>query len=85
LLYVTNRGSNSVSVISTATNSVAHTITVGSRPSGVALGADGRPYATNTGSGTVSVINTVTNTVIDTDPSTPGTNSISVGPSPSSV
>ena len=84
-LYVANRSSNTVSVINTTTYSVTTTITVGSQPSSVALGPDGRLYVANTGSGTVSVINTVTNTAIDTDPNAVGTNSISVGPSPSSV
>ena len=62
-----NRGSNTVSVINTATNTLVDTnpnasgtnsISVGSSPSALALGPDGRLYVANTGSGTVSVINT---------------------------
>ena len=60
-------------MINTSSYSVTNTITVGSQPSSVALGADGRLYVANTGSGTVSVINTVTNTLVDTDPNALGT------------
>ena len=65
--YVANRGSNTVSVINTATNKVIDTnpsvsgtqsISVGSSPSALALGPDGRLYVANSGNGTVSVINT---------------------------
>ena len=84
-LYVANRGNNTVSVINTSTNSVTNTIIVGSQPSSLALGADGRLYVTNAGSNSVSVINTVTNTLVDTNPNVSGTQAISVGPSPSSV
>ncbi|PRC61731.1 hypothetical protein C6A85_06950, partial [Mycobacterium sp. ITM-2017-0098] len=65
LLYVTNRGSNSVSVIDAATftridaNTSMFTkdIRVGSAPSALALSPDGRLlYVTNRGSNSVSVI-----------------------------
>ncbi|KJY41006.1 hypothetical protein VR41_14150, partial [Streptomyces sp. NRRL B-1568] len=39
--YVANEGSNDVSVISTATNTVTATITVGATPFGVAITPDG--------------------------------------------
>ena len=134
-LYVANRGSNTVSVINTATNTagrhepqylwhaihfggvlaqrvgdrprrpavcgqhrqrhgvgdqhqqlrVTNTITVGSQPASVALGADGRLYVANTGSNTVSVINTATNTLIDTNPNVVWHARNSVGSSPTSV
>jgi YVTN family beta-propeller protein/VCBS repeat-containing protein len=84
-LYVSNSAGNSVSVINTSTNSVTTTIAVGSQPSGMALGADGRLFVANTGSGTVSVIDTATNTIIDTNPTAAAINSIPVGPSPTSV
>ena len=46
--YVTNNGSNTVSVIDTATNTVVATIPVGFRPFGVAITPDGtRAYVTN--------------------------------------
>ena len=95
-LYVANRGSNTVSVIDTATNKVidanpsiySRNIGVGSSPSALALSGT-RVYVANTGSGTVSVIdiNAATNTynLVDTNPSVAGTQSIFVGPSPSSV
>jgi YVTN family beta-propeller protein len=58
-IYVTNGGSDSVSVIDTATNRVTATILAGSRPFGVALTPDGRhAYVTNYGSSSVSVIDT---------------------------
>ena len=46
--YVTNYGSDTVSVISTATNTVTATITVGSYPLGVAVTPNGAyAYVTN--------------------------------------
>ncbi|MGB4781741.1 YncE family protein, partial [Candidatus Methylomirabilis sp.] len=63
--YVTNQGSNNVSVIDTATNAVTATITVGSSPAGVAITPNGaRAYVANFGFNTVSVIDTATNTVV---------------------
>src|SRR6516164_6302761 len=67
--YITNEGSSTVSVISTATNTVTGIpIPVGSLPIGVAVTPDGsRVYVANQGAvegvGTVSVISTATNTV----------------------
>jgi len=74
--YVTNEGSNSVSVIDTATNTVVGSpITVGSQPIGIAITPNGAyAYVTNTGSNSVSVIDTATNTVVG--------NPISVGSYP---
>ncbi len=66
-VYVANSGANTVSVISTSSNSVIKTITVGSNPTGVAITPDGaRVYVTNRGSNTVSVIDTSTNAVVAT-------------------
>lgn len=75
-VYVTNSGSNTVSVIDTATNQVisgiidpktnsAHDyIPVGVNPIGVAVAPDGKKaYVANSASGTVSVIDTETNKV----------------------
>jgi YVTN family beta-propeller protein len=68
--YITNSGSNNVSVIDTATNNVTATIFVGFDPSGVAVTPNGKNvYVTNTNNGdpgTVSVIDTATNTVTAT-------------------
>jgi YVTN family beta-propeller protein len=62
--YVTNLFGDSVSVINTASNSVAATITVGSNSFGVAVSPDGtRAYVTNRTGNSVSVINTTTNAV----------------------
>lgn len=68
--YVANNGSNSVSVIDTACNTVTATIPVGTHPIGIAFSPDGAvAYVTNGGfgtNGTISVINTATNSVITT-------------------
>ena len=54
--YISNSGSNTVSVIDTATNTVTANVAVGAEPTGVAVNAFGtRVYVTNEGSGTVSV------------------------------
>lgn len=67
--YISNSGSNTVSVIDTATNTVTTNVTVGAKPTGVAVNAFGtRVYVTNEGSGTVSVIDTSIDTVIATIP-----------------
>ncbi len=59
-----NSGSTTVSAISTAANTVAATVTVGTSPYGVAVTPDGRDvYVANSGSNTVSVVSTSTNTV----------------------
>ena len=92
-LYVANTGSNTVSVINTATfqridanPSIFSTdISVGSSPGALALSRDGkRLYVANTGSATVSVINTATFQRIDANPSVFSTD-ISVGSSPSAL
>ena len=75
--YVSNGGSNSVSVINTETGNVVTTIPVGTFPEGVSVSRDGtRAYVANAVSNNVSVIDTKTNTVI---------NSIPVGTSPFAV
>ncbi|MGH6840231.1 MAG: choice-of-anchor tandem repeat GloVer-containing protein, partial [Methylocella sp.] len=67
--YVTNTGSNTVSVLDTVTNTVAATVTVGVNPKGVAVTPDGQhAYVTNLSGGTVSVLATPTNTVAATVP-----------------
>ena len=65
--YITNEGSNTVSVIDTTTNAVIGVpISVGECPFGVAVAPNGKTvYVTNTCgfSGTISAINTATNSV----------------------
>ncbi len=69
LAYVTNLGSNNVSVIDTASNSVIATVSVGTAPYGIAISPDGSlVYVGNLGDGTVSIISTSTNTVTATIP-----------------
>ena len=82
LVYVTNQGgSNTVSVINTATNTVVATIPVGIVPGLLAVSPDGtRVYVPNQGSDTVSVINTATNTVVATIPA--GSQPVGAGVSP---
>ena len=65
--YITNQGSNNVSVIDTATNTVVATVAVGNQPFGVAVNSAGtRAYVTNQSSNNVSVIDTAGNTVVAT-------------------
>ena len=72
--YVSDFGSNDISVIATSDNTVTNTITVGTNPFGVAITPNGLyVYVANNGSANVSVINTLTNTVgttisVDTGP-----------------
>lgn len=82
--YVTNPGSNTVSVINTATNTVATTIPV-SEPQWVALSPDGtRAYVTTDAVAdffnNVSVIDTTTNTVVATILAGRGAEDIQVSP-----
>jgi YVTN family beta-propeller protein len=66
-IYVTNLGSNTVSVIDAALNTVINTIPVGSSPIGVAVTPDGGAvFVVERGSNTVSVISTATNTITST-------------------
>jgi YVTN family beta-propeller protein len=70
--YVTNHGSDTVSVIDTATNMVVATVTDAGKPFanvpfGVAVTLDGKhAYVTNNGSSSVSVIDTAMNMVVAT-------------------
>ena len=67
--YITNSGSNNISVIDTATNTVVATVPVGILPYGVSVNTAGtRVYVANQGSNNISVIDTVTNTVVATVP-----------------
>ncbi len=67
--YVANTGSDDVSVIATASNTVVATVAVGIGPSRVAITPDGAfAYVANPGSDDVSVIATASNTVVATVP-----------------
>ncbi len=64
-VYVANTGSNSVSVIDTASRTVTATIAVGRHPVGVAVDPSTRTvYVTNYDDSSVSVIDTASGTVI---------------------
>ncbi len=77
LLYVTNTDSNTISVISTATNTIIATISGLWYPGGIAISQSGSTlYVSNGGAGTVSVIDTSTNSI---------TNTIRVGSDPGSL
>ena len=93
--YVTDYFFGKVYVIDTASNTLIDTdpstpdidpIAVGIAPWGISVTPDGaRAYVANSGSGTVSVIDTVSNTLIDTDPSTPDIDPITVGSEPAGI
>jgi YVTN family beta-propeller protein/parallel beta-helix repeat protein len=66
-VFVTNYGSNTVSVISDSTNAVVATVSVGTEPFGVAYDSGkGEVFVTNYGSTSVSVISDSANTVVAT-------------------
>ncbi len=72
LVYVTNTGDGSVSVISTSTRSVVGTVGVGTEPYGIALTPNGTlAYVANARSNDVSVIDIANNSVIRTIPVEP--------------
>lgn len=67
--YIPNRGSDTVSVVDTATNQLLVTVPVGDEPVSTAATSDGlRLYVGNTQSNTVSVIDTSTMTVVKSIP-----------------
>ncbi len=83
--YVANFGSNTVSVIDTATNAVTATIPVGYEPFGVAVSPDGsRVYVANSCLYPICPINNDTVSVIDTASDTV-TATITVGANPFGV
>ena len=66
-LYTADQGSNNVSVVNLATNTVATTIAVGTQPVSIAINPAGtRLYIGNASSANVTVINTATNAVVTT-------------------
>ena len=82
-IYVTNEFSNTLSVISGLTDSIANTITVGNFPYGVAVNPfNDRIYVTNRGSNTISVIDGPTNTKLSNV--VVGNSPVGIGVNPSS-
>ena len=80
-VYVTNSGSDTVSVISGRTNTVTATIPVAAGPGAVAVNPrTNTVYVTNYGSDTVSVISGRTNTVTATVPVGGGPAGVAVNP-----
>ena len=67
-IYVTNSGSNTISVIDGKTNKVVATIPVGASPHDIIGSMLGKLYVTNSGSNTISVIDGNTNKVVATIP-----------------
>jgi len=60
-LYIANSGANTVSVVDTATNTVATTVAVGIGPFGLSLSPDGsRAWVGHNSASSVSVIDTTT-------------------------
>jgi len=73
-VYVTDSGSDNVSVLNGSTNSIATTISVAASPEGVAYDSgNGNIYVANGGSENVSVISGVTNRVVTSIPLNIGT------------
>jgi YVTN family beta-propeller protein len=69
LAYISNSGSDSVSVIDVGTNAVVTTVPVGGAPFGVAVNAIGtRAYVANVIDRTLSVIDIASNQVVDSLP-----------------
>ncbi|MEU0497212.1 Ig-like domain-containing protein [Mycobacterium sp. NPDC006124] len=78
-IYATNTGTNSISIIDTATNQI-HTLAIGSSPQGLATSADGRyVYVANGGANQISVLDTTTGTVSSIVVAAPS-RSVSVSP-----
>jgi YVTN family beta-propeller protein len=66
-IYVTNRGSNSVSVIDGSTDSILYNVSVEQTPVGIAVNpAASWIYVANLDSGSISVIDGITNNVYET-------------------
>jgi cysteine-rich repeat protein/YVTN family beta-propeller protein len=62
-VYVTNYGSNTVSIIDTIDNALETSLSVGTNPEGIAVSST-TAYVANYGAGTVSVIDTQANVVL---------------------
>jgi YVTN family beta-propeller protein len=81
-MYVTNQGSDSVSVISTTAFSVVATVTLpaGYSPLGLDVTGDGtQVWVANHGNNSISIINTSTNSIAATLPTSPSPRGITIG------
>ncbi len=69
--YITNAGSDNVSVINSQSNKVIATIPVSDRPQGITVSPDSAfVYVINNGDDTISKISTANNTALETFPVT---------------
>ena len=69
LVYVTNSGSDNVTIINSSTDRTVGSIPVGSEPSGIAFdSSNGQLYVANSNSSSVTMINATTNSVIGSLP-----------------
>ncbi len=83
LVYVSNQGSNTVSVYNTLSGNVELTVTVGTAPTGIAISPDGaRVYVANRGSNSISVFDAITGAAASNSPLTVGTAPIAVAINP---
>ena len=79
--YVTDRGSNSISVISVSSDSVISTIPVGIVPMSIAITPNGQyAYVTDLGSNHIQVISTASNSVVATISVGTGVDGIAITP-----
>lgn len=79
-MYVSNFGSNSVSVLSTTGLNVITTIPVGINPLGLDVTGDGTQlWVANQGDSSISIINTLTNTIAATLPTSFPPRGVTVG------
>lgn len=66
-IYVTNNGSNNVSVINSITNTVINTISVGNNPQGISYNSiNNKMYVANVNSNDIYVIDCNSNTIVGT-------------------
>ncbi|MEV7468013.1 hypothetical protein AB0O20_16140 [Streptomyces kronopolitis] len=79
-VYIANTGSNDVTVIDSADNTVTTTVPAGTGPSAVAVAPNGNVYVTNTGSNDVTVIDSADNTVTTTLAAGTGPYAVNVAP-----
>ncbi|MFZ4545403.1 MAG: hypothetical protein ACOYOA_15225, partial [Saprospiraceae bacterium] len=86
LVYVSNRTSNSISILNTVSNSVVSTVNVGTNPEGIAIANSiKRAYVANYGSSTISVINTASNTIATSISTVANPSGVAVSPDNSRV
>ncbi|MGY5129361.1 IPT/TIG domain-containing protein, partial [Streptomyces nigrescens] len=77
-VYVANNGSNDVTVIDSATDTVLATLPAGISPSAVAIAPNGRVYVANASSDNVTVIDSATDTVLAALPASTSPSAVAV-------